>query len=103
MRGRTSALKIEMDTQTRKTLCSWLRRQKTPAGLAKRARAMLLLADGQTYSHTSKQVGLGERHLRKWAKRFITQGISGLYDSQRPGRPPVFSPSSGSVSSEVSL
>ncbi|HEY9740089.1 MAG TPA: hypothetical protein V6C90_06325 [Coleofasciculaceae cyanobacterium] len=50
MRGRTSALKIEMDTETRKTLLSWLRRQKTPAGLAKRARAMLLLADGQTYS-----------------------------------------------------
>jgi hypothetical protein len=71
MRGRTSAFKIEMDTQTRKTLLSWLRRQKTPAGLAKRARAMLLLADGQTYSHTSKQVGLSERHLRKWAKRYL--------------------------------
>ena len=103
MRGRTSTLKIEMDIQTRKILLSWLRRQKTPAGLAKCARAMVLLADGQTYSQTSKQVGLGERHLRKWAKRFITQGISGLYDSKRPGRPPVFSPSSGSVSSQGSL
>jgi hexokinase len=99
MRGRTSALKIEMDAKTRQTLLSWLRRQKTPTGLAKRARAMLLLADGQTYSHTSKQVGLGEGHLRKWAKRFTIQGISGLYDSRRPGRPPVFSPSSGSVPS----
>jgi len=48
MRGRTSTLKIEMDIQTRKILLSWLRRQKTPAGLAKRARAMVLLADGQT-------------------------------------------------------
>jgi hypothetical protein len=79
MRGRTSALKIEMDSQTRKTLLSWLRRQKTPAGLAKRARAMLLLGDEQTYSHTSKQVGLSERHLRKWAKRFITQGTQPVY------------------------
>jgi hypothetical protein len=92
MRGRTSALKIEMDIQTRKTLLSWLRRQKTPAGLAKRARAMLLLADGQTYSHTSSQVGLGERHLRKWAKRFIIQGISGLYDSSPTGASPGFFP-----------
>ena len=92
MRGRTSALKIEMDIQTRKILLSWLRRQKTPAGLAKRARAMVLLADGQTYSQTSKQVGLGERHLRKWAKRFITQGISGLYDSLHTGASPGFFP-----------
>jgi hypothetical protein len=52
---------------------------------------MLLLADGQTFCDTSQQVGLGERHLRKWAKRFIAQGISGLYESKRPGRPPVFS------------
>lgn len=57
------------------TLLAWLRRQKTPAGLAKRARAMLLLADGQTVCDTSRLVGLGERHLRKWAKRFIAQGI----------------------------
>jgi hypothetical protein len=64
MRGRRSALKIEMDTQTRKTLLSWLRRQKTPAGLAKCTRAMLLLAYGETYSHTSNQVTLGERHCR---------------------------------------
>lgn len=65
MRGRTSALKIDMDAESRTILLSWLRRQKTPAGLVKRARAMLLLADGQTYAHTSKQVGLSERHLRK--------------------------------------
>jgi hypothetical protein len=103
MRGRISALKIEIDSETRKFLQGWLRRQKTPVGLAKRARAMLLLADGQTYSHTSKQVGLREPHLRKWAKRFIESGVQGLYDRRRPGRPPSFSPSSGAVSGEVSL
>jgi hypothetical protein len=103
MRGRISALKIEIDSETRKFLQGWLRRQKTPVGLAKRARAMLLLADGQTYSHTSKQVGLSEPHLRKWAKRFIESGVQGLYDRTRPGRPPSFSPSSGAVSGEVSL
>jgi transposase len=78
MRGRISALKIEIDSETRKFLQGWLRRQKTPVGLAKRARAMLLLADGQTYSHTSKQVGLSEPHLRKWAKRFIESGVQGI-------------------------
>ncbi len=46
---------------------------------------------------------MGERHLRKWARRFIEQGVAGLYDSQRPGRPPVFSPSSGNVSGQTGL
>ena len=51
MLGRTSALKIEMDIQPRKTLLSWLRRQKTPAGLAKRARAMLPLPNPSERFH----------------------------------------------------
>lgn len=100
MRGRPSSIKIELTSEQRDVLLSWLRRQKTPVGLAKRARAILLLADGQTFTQTSQQVGMGERHLRKWARRFIERGIEGLYDSQRPGRAPVFSPSSGAVSGQ---
>ena len=92
MRGRRSALKIEMDAETRNTLLAWLRRQKTPMGLAKRARAMLLLADGQTVCDTSRQVGLGERHLRSGTKRFIAQGISGLYESSPTGASSGFFP-----------
>lgn len=95
MRGRPSRLKVEMDDTTRTTLEGWLRRQKIPAGLATRARAMLLLAQGQPYTHTAAQVGLAERHVRKWAKRFVAQGIDGLCDRPRPGRQPVFPPGGG--------
>lgn len=73
--------------------------QKTPVGLAKRARAVLLLAEGESFSQTSEWVGLGERHLRKWARRFTEQGVEGLQDRPRPGRVPVF-PSSGVVPGE---
>ncbi|WP_442949287.1 helix-turn-helix domain-containing protein [Nostoc sp.] len=72
-------------------------------GLAKRARAILMLASGERFSKTSLYVGMEERHLRKWARRFIEQGIEGLYDGKRPGRPPVFSPSSCIVPSEDRL
>jgi hypothetical protein len=97
MRGRPSQLKVEINDATRTTLEGWLRRQKTPMGLATRARAMLLLADGQPYTHTARQVGLAERHVRKWAKRFVAQGIAGLHDRPRPGRQPVFSPGRGAA------
>ena len=56
MRGRRSTLRIQMDDPTRTTLQSWLHRQKTPSGLARRARAMLLLEQGQTYLHTAERV-----------------------------------------------
>src|SRR6266436_9132175 len=49
MQGRHSAIHIGMDDHTRATLTGWLRKQKTPVGLAKRARAMLLLADGYSF------------------------------------------------------
>ena len=92
MRGRHAALIIQMSQQTRATLQGWLQRQKTPLGRAKRARAMLLLEQGHSYAHTAKWVGLTERNLRKWAKRFHSRGMTGLDEQSRPGRSPVFSP-----------
>src|SRR5260370_34056173 len=92
MHGRHTALMIQMSQQTRVTLQEWLQRQKTPLGRAKRARAMLLLEQGHSYTHTAKWVGLTERNLRKWAKRFHTRGVVGLDEMPQPGRTPVFSP-----------
>jgi transposase len=92
MRGRYSALKIQINEQDRALLQGWLRRQKTPSGLARRARAMLLLEQGYTYVQTAQQVGLTHCHIRKWARRFTEQGVAGLSDKPRPGRIPVFSP-----------
>ena len=103
MQGRRSALHIELDDATRATLSGWLRRQKTPVGLAKRARAILLLAAGHTFAATARQVELRERHVRKWALRFVASGIDGLYDKKRPGRRPVFSPSGGVVCGQAGL
>ena len=103
MQGRHSALHIALDDSTRATLQGWLRKQKTPVALAKRARAIVLLADGQTFAATARHVELRERHVRKWALRFVASGIDGLYDKKRPGRRPVFSPGGGVVRSQVGL
>lgn len=92
MQGRRSAIRITVDVPTRATLPGWLRKQKTPVALAKRARAILLLADGHSFAATARQVEMRERHVRKWALRFVAHGIVGLSDQPRPGRRPVFSP-----------
>jgi hypothetical protein len=108
MQGRRSAIYIAVDDQTRATLEGWLRRQKTPVGLTKRARAILLLryrsmAEGQSFAATARRVGLRERHVRKWALRFAARGIEGLSDKKRPGRPPVFSPGGGVVCGQAGV
>jgi hypothetical protein len=103
MQGRHSAVRIVIDDQARSVLTGWLRKQKTPVALARRARAMLLLADGSTFAATARQVALRERHVRKWAMRFLAQGIEGLYDRKRPGRKPVFSPAGSHVRGQTGL
>ena len=92
MRGRTSSIKINLSQEQREILEGLLRRQKTPVGLAKRARAMLLLAEGKRFNRVAARVGLGERHLRKWARRFIEQGVDGWHERPRPGKAPIFPP-----------
>jgi len=33
-----------------------------------------------------------ESHVRKWARRFLEEGVVGLYEKPRPGRTPLFPP-----------
>lgn len=103
MQGRKSALQVVLDEPTRTELMAWLRAQRTPVGLAKRAWAMLLVADGQGFAGAGRQVGMAQRHVRKWAVRFKERGLTGLFDGKRPGRPPVFSPRSRDASGQDGL
>src|SRR5262245_47947225 len=91
-RGQKTDIPVALDDHTRATLAGWLRRPKTPMGLARRAQAMLLLDQGLPYTATARRVGLSERHVRKWAYRFIAEGLGGLLDQQRPERMPGVSP-----------
>jgi hypothetical protein len=91
-RGQRTKKPIVLNDHIRSTLAGWLRRSKTPMGLAKRAQALLLLDQGQPYAATARRVGLSERHIRKWAYRFLKEGLTGLLNHQRPARMPGVSP-----------
>lgn len=94
---------VSMTQKQREELSGWLRRPTLAAGLAKRARAMLLLADGYHVSETAQMVSLQRRHLYKWIERFRKQGVEGLHDGKRSGRPPVFSPRDCDARREIGL
>src|SRR5260370_41460279 len=103
MLSRETRMKVSMTPEQRDELLGWLRRTNIAAGLAKRARAMLLLAEGTNVSETARLVDLQRRHLYKWIERFRKLGIAGLYDGKRTGRPPVFSPRSRDPSGQDRL
>lgn len=90
--ARKTALKVVLGDDVREHLLGLLRASKTPAGLARRARAILLVAGGESLVGAGRQAGMDVRHVRKWVKRFLKDGLKGLDDGKRSGRPPSFSP-----------
>ena len=58
-----------------------------PAGLVTRARIVLLSAAGKMNQQIARQLGLSNATVGKWRRRFVEQGIAGLHDELRPGRP----------------
>jgi hypothetical protein len=70
-RGRRTARTIRLTPAERQTLGAWQRATTVPAGLARRARILVLLADGVTITETAATVGLSRRHVCKWIERLV--------------------------------
>jgi hypothetical protein len=97
MRGRKSSFVVSLRPDQRADLESMIRSTKLAAGLARRARLILLVAEGQNLTRAAAIVGLSVRNARKWVRRFLASGVDGLQDQAGRGRKPVFSPRSRSA------
>src|SRR5450432_4354682 len=58
-----------------------------PAGLVTRLRIVLLSAAGKMNQQIARQLGLTNATVGKWRRRFVEQGVAGLHDELRSGRP----------------
>ncbi len=85
-RGRKTALTIRLTPAQRQTLLAWERSTTIPAGLARRARMLLLLTAGMTLTDIAATVGISRRFIYKWVQRFLEQGLEGLLDKPRSNR-----------------
>ena len=81
---------IVLDEATRKVLQARVRATTTPQRDVSRARIILLSADGVASRQISRQVGMHESHVAMWRQRFLAEGLDGLNDATRPGRPPTY-------------
>ena len=81
----TPALVLSNDN--RAELVSWTRSRTLPASRAERARIVLAVADGDGTSAAARRVGVSRPTVIKWRDRFLADGVSGLAEEERSGRP----------------
>jgi Helix-turn-helix domain len=95
MRGRKTQLVVTLSPEERHDLESRLRRTTVSLGLARRCRAVLAVADGESLVSAGRQAGMTEKHVRKWVRRYLDRRLDGLADRPGRGRKPAFSPLGG--------
>src|SRR4249920_561461 len=77
MPSSTTTLIVTADE--RKTLESYARSRAGRADLAHRARVILMLADGASYTQVTSTVGWSSATIAKWKARFETDRLAGLW------------------------
>jgi transposase len=78
---------VDVPPRDREVLASWLRSTSIRAGLAQRARIVLLAGDGAGTNEIVARTGASKPTVIGWKKRYAAEGIGGLDDRPRPGRP----------------
>ncbi len=54
----------------------------------RRLLALALVLEGYSRAEAARQTGMDRQTLRDWVIRYNTEGVAGLRDRPRPGRPP---------------
>lgn len=85
---------IELLPELRSQLESLARARSTPQALALRCRMVLRAseADKPSNQDIAAQLGCDRHTVGQWRERFVAQGLVGLQDAPRSGRPRSFSP-----------
>ena len=68
------------------------RSRTAPARLVERARIVLLSRQCDTVDEIAEKLGVCQDTVRRWIHRFDRDGVDGLADKPRTGRPPTYTP-----------
>jgi transposase len=78
---------LSLTDEQREELTRWAQSRTVPAGDVFRARLILALADGKTWSQIESDLGTSRPTIARWKRRFEEQGMAGL-DPQHKGSQP---------------
>lgn len=83
------AKRIEVAVEDRRELERIVRSRTAERRMVERARIVLAAAEGRSAARIASEVGCSEPTVKKWRRRFEADGLAGLADLPRPGRPLV--------------
>jgi len=78
---------VQVPPSDRAELESWLRAPSIRAGLALRARIVLLAGDGFGTGEIVRRVGVSKPTVIAWKRRYAAEGLGGLSDRPKAGKP----------------
>jgi transposase len=81
--------KIHLSAEAQAVLEKWAQDSGRSLRLQKRARIILLAAEGRTNREIARNLGISRPTVQYWRKRFLALSLNGLDDIPRPGRPAV--------------
>jgi transposase len=73
-----------------KTIKKWSSSRTEEARVVQRATIIRLASEGLTVPHIAQTMGVGQKMVRLWLKRFAELGPVGLQDVRRTGSPPTY-------------
>lgn len=84
------AAAINCSTEDRKELERLSKSRTDEARLVERAKLVLACLAGRRNDEVAAELGLQAATVGTWRKRFAMEGLAGLRDRTRPGKPPVY-------------
>jgi transposase len=81
---------VTLTALQRRFLKALVRRPTAQQRQVTRARIVLLAAVGLANVAIARKLGIAPNTVGKWRKRFFIEGVDGLADRKRPGRPRAF-------------
>jgi transposase len=84
------AREVRLKPKIRKVLEARCRAPATAQRDVKRARIVLLAAEGRSTRSIAKEVGVQPRIVSHWRRRFADHGLAGLEDRSRASKKPIY-------------
>jgi CRP-like cAMP-binding protein len=93
--ARSSPYRIALSDEQRRELERRAAAYSLPWRDVVRAKAVLLAARGLSNAQIAERLGVSRQSVSEWRKRFFDEGVGGLEERPRPGRPRSFSSGAG--------
>jgi len=78
---------VHVSSDARRELERVVREQRGAARLYRRARRVLSAVSGESIASVARQMGTNRSRVGEWLRRFEVEGVEGLKDEPRSGRP----------------